>query len=93
MVGCRLCLSTEPRRNYFSLVSTEEFYSVKIALSLEADFSQLDIYPNHICQNCKDLLTTFVLFKKAAFRNEKFILQCQDKLDRVGPVDNRPSTD
>ena len=77
-------VSTEPLRNYFSLESTEQFINVKIALGLEADFRQLDIYSNHICQNCKDLLRTFILVRETALPNENFIIQCQDNISQIG---------
>ena len=84
LIGCRLCLCTEPQRNYFSLESSEKFLAVKIALSLEADFGKLGIYPNHICQNCQDILGKFKEVKTIAHANEPFILQCQDTIWNYG---------
>ena len=84
LIGCRLCISTEPQRSYFSLESPQEFLNVKNALSLEADFKQLNIYPNHICQNCKELLSKLQELKTIAHINELFILQCQETIWNYG---------
>ena len=84
LIGCRLCISTEPQRSYFSLESPQEFLNVKNALSLEADFKQLNIYPNHICQNCKELLSKLQELKTIAHSNELFILQCQETIWNYG---------
>ena len=53
-------------------------------LSLEADFGKLGIYPNHICQNCQDILGKFKEVKTIAHANEPFILQCQDTIWNYG---------
>ena len=89
LIGCRLCLSTEPQRSYFSLESSAEFLPAKIALSLESDFKQLDILPNHICEDCKDLLGKFQVFKTEALANEVFITRCQASIKDIGLADAR----
>ena len=89
LIGCRLCLCTEPQRSYFSLESPEEFLPAKIALSLGSDFKQLDILPNHICEDCKDLLGKFQIVKKNALANEVFITKCQANIKDIGLADAR----
>ena len=83
-IGCRLCLCTEPQRDYFSLESSEEFLSVKIALSLKSDFTQLNILPNHICENCKDMVGKLQVLKTEALVNEVFIMKCQASIKCIG---------
>ena len=87
LIGCRLCLCTEPQRSYFSLESSEELLPAKIALSLESDFKQLDILPNHICEDCKDLLVKFQVLKTEALANEVFITKCQASIKSFGLAD------
>ena len=79
IVGCRLCLCQNTARNFFSLSlsAREEFSYLQSALGLEADFSQLDGLPNHVCGVCKK-------FRLMAMDNERFLIISQEAVKTYG---------
>ena len=84
LIGCRVCLSTEPSRSFFSLEDSMEFLMVSQVLGLQEDFSHLNIYPNHLCGQCKQTVNSYKAFKEEALRNEIFLVKCQADIKRIG---------
>ena len=102
IIGCRLCLCTDPRKSFTfldfskqekgfdteSLTASQSLDSksllVKSLAGLEVDFSLLDIFPNHVCDECWQEVQRLDRFKKMAQGNERFIMQCQEDIKSVG---------
>ena len=63
-----------------------EFLMVSQVLGLQEDFSHLNIYPNHICGQCKQTVISYKSFKEEAIRNETFVMQNQDDIKQLGLV-------
>ena len=100
IIGCRLCLCTDPRKSFTFLDFTEQDKSmdskslmVKTVVGLEVDFSKLDIFPNHICEVCWLEVQRLDQFQKMAQRNEKFIVQCQEDFKSVGLLNAKENFD
>ena len=61
-----------------------EFLMVSQVLGLQEDFSHLNIYPNHLCGQCKQTVNSYKAFKEEALRNEIFLVKCQADIKRIG---------
>ena len=107
MIGCRLCLCTDPRKSFTFLdfnqpqksleesltVTDSKSLLVKMVAGLEVDFSKLGIFPNHVCEVCLQEVERFDQFQKMAKKNEKFIMQCQEDIKSVGLLNARENFD
>ena len=107
IIGCRLCLCTDPRKSFTfldfgqhqksldeeSLTVDSKSLLVKTVAGLEVDFSKLDIFPNHVCEVCWQEVQRLHLFQRMAQRNEKFIMQCQEDIKSVGLLKAREKYD
>jgi hypothetical protein len=87
LIACRLCLCTDPKKSYFSLESPEKFLRLKNTFGLEVDFREMDIYPNHVCEVCEELIEKYHILKDTSLTNETFITKCQEAIKRIGLIE------
>ena len=61
-----------------------EFLMVSQVLGLREDFRHLNIYPNHLCGQCKQTVNSYDIFKKEAIENETFVIENQKDIKQLG---------
>jgi len=61
-----------------------EFLMVSQVLGLQEDFSHLNIYPNHLCGQCKQTVNSYKAFKEEALKNETFVVKYQESIYSIG---------
>ena len=84
VLGCRLCLRDDSRSNYFSLEEEQEFLVVSTTLGLAADFSKLQLQPNHMCGECRSFILQIREFKEKVASIERMLVEEQDRVRELG---------
>eukprot|EP00092_Neocalanus_flemingeri_P039646 GFUD01043178.1.p1 GENE.GFUD01043178.1~~GFUD01043178.1.p1 ORF type:complete len:464 (+),score=96.46 GFUD01043178.1:115-1506(+) len=81
---CRLCLSSDMYKSYYSLKDHEDIEHLKASLSLESDLSDISAHPSHICDDCNNVTKSFVKLKKLALEHEAFLIRYKQQIQKIG---------
>jgi len=82
--GCRLCLTTDKSRSYYSLLNLEHLEILSQSFSLDSDLRDPTLHPKHVCDECNLVINRFVKLKKIATQNDKFVRKNQERVRGQG---------
>ena len=82
--GCRLCLSTDKNRSYYSLLDLEHLDLLRLSFSLRSDLSDITVQPKHVCDECNLVINRFFKLKKVSEQNDVFVTNYQIPIQTLG---------
>ena len=83
--SCRVCLTENISPPYIYLLDDESLSdSISNALHLQTRLFDATLYPNHICETCKNIIEPFLELQNVALTHEKIILRYQEKIKHFG---------
>jgi len=83
--ACRVCLSENITPPYIYLLEDESASeTIGNVLNLQTRLFDASLYPNHVCEKCKEVIEPFIKLQEIALAHEKFILRYQEKIKQIG---------
>eukprot|EP00092_Neocalanus_flemingeri_P001603 GFUD01001710.1.p1 GENE.GFUD01001710.1~~GFUD01001710.1.p1 ORF type:complete len:505 (-),score=129.89 GFUD01001710.1:141-1655(-) len=83
--ACRVCLTENIGPPYIYLLEDESVSeAIGNVLNLQTRLFDASLYPNHVCENCQDVIMPFIKLQEIALAHEKFLLRYQEKIKQFG---------